>query len=78
FIIEPKLAGDLTYVKASTKSLYGDISLHWKITDGQWVIDLDIPVNSSATFILPKEVESNERQLNLTSGHHSLKYKVKT
>lgn len=78
FIIEPKLAGDLTYVKASTRSLYGKISVDWKIDGEDWKVELEIPKNSSATFILPQEVENSERQLKLEAGKHSFSYKLKS
>ncbi len=74
FIIAPKLSGDLTYVKASTQSLYGTIAVHWRMEDNNWIITLNIPANSRATMVLPKEVDSNQRELMLKSGKHTLTY----
>lgn len=48
-LIAPTLVGDLQYVKASTASLYGKISVHCTRTR----LDVEIPVGSDATIVLP-------------------------
>ncbi|MEQ8473498.1 MAG: family 78 glycoside hydrolase catalytic domain [Marinoscillum sp.] len=77
FFIEPELAGDLTFVNASTASLYGEISVNWKIEDDQFNINIAVPVNSTATFVLPEEIKAEERSVQLVSGNHSLSYSLK-
>ncbi len=48
-LIAPKLVGDLEYVKASTQSLYGKISVNLTKTS----LSVEIPVGSDATVALP-------------------------
>lgn len=48
-LIAPTLVGDLQYVKASTASLYGKISVHCSRSR----LDVEIPVGSDATIVLP-------------------------
>jgi len=53
FIIKPVLAGDLTYAKAATESLYGRISSEWNKSNGNLNLNIEIPANSSATVYVP-------------------------
>lgn len=53
-ILRPHPVGDLTWVKASHKSMYGTISSEWKIADGgafRW--DVTVPPNTTATVHVP-------------------------
>jgi alpha-L-rhamnosidase len=54
FIISPKPVADLTFCKSSYNSLYGKIRSEWK-TNGKGNLDvlIEIPQNTSATFVLP-------------------------
>jgi alpha-L-rhamnosidase len=57
FIIKPNPVGDLTYCKSSYNSLFGIVRSEWKISDGgNLEILLEIPANTSATFILPRDL----------------------
>lgn len=62
--IAPTLVGDLKYVKASTQSLYGKISVNCTKSS----LTVNIPVGSDATVVLPdgtrKEVGSGEYTFN--------------
>ena len=53
FFIQPELIGDLTFVKASYKSVYGKIVSEWEKKDGKLVLNIEIPSNTTATIILP-------------------------
>jgi alpha-L-rhamnosidase len=54
FVIEPKPVGDLTYCKSSYKSLFGLVRSEWKMNaGGQLTILIEVPANTSATFVLP-------------------------
>ncbi|RZK74340.1 MAG: hydrolase, partial [Pedobacter sp.] len=59
FTIEPKAVADLSFCRTSYNSLYGKIRSEWKRdADGKFHILLEIPVNSSATFVLPSGKKS--------------------
>lgn len=53
-ILRPHPVGDLAWVKASHKSMYGTIASEWKIVDGgafRW--DVTVPPNTRATVYVP-------------------------
>lgn len=64
-LIQPALVGDLQYVKASTASLYGRISVHCTRTS----LTVEIPVGSDATVVLP---DGTRRQAG--SGTHTFSF----
>jgi alpha-L-rhamnosidase len=74
FYIQPSLFGDMTYAKGSFESLYGEIVVDWKRSETDFQIDVTVPVNSTATLILPKQVASKETKIELESGKHSFHY----
>jgi alpha-L-rhamnosidase len=53
FTIKPQPGGTLTWAKGSYKSINGLISSEWKKDKKQFKLDVEIPVNTSATIILP-------------------------
>ncbi|WP_415867144.1 alpha-L-rhamnosidase C-terminal domain-containing protein [Thalassobellus suaedae] len=53
FFIKPELVGDLSFVKASYKSVYGKIVSEWEKKDGQLILNIEIPPNTSASVIIP-------------------------
>lgn len=64
-LIQPALVGGLQYVKASTASLYGRISVHCTRTS----LTVEIPVGSDATVVLP---DGTRRQAG--SGTHTFNF----
>jgi alpha-L-rhamnosidase len=52
-IIHPVPAGDLTFVKASHKSMYGTITTSWKRDAGRFTLEVMIPPNTSALVTIP-------------------------
>ena len=52
-IIKPQPVGSLKYVKATHESVYGNIESGWEWEGNDLVLNLAIPVNSTATVILP-------------------------
>lgn len=55
-LISPAPGGGLTYAEAKLKSLYGDISVKWRIENKLFTLDVFVPTNTSATIILPGAV----------------------
>jgi alpha-L-rhamnosidase len=52
-IIHPIPAGDLTFVKASHKSMYGTIATSWTRDAAHFTLEVTIPPNTSALVTLP-------------------------
>lgn len=64
-LIQPTLVGDLQYVKASTHSLYGKISVDCTRTS----LTVEIPVGSDATVVLP-----NGERKQVGCGRYTFKF----
>ena len=58
-IIRPYPAGDLTYVKASHRSMYGTIATSWKRSGTTFSLEVTVPANTTAEVWLPaRDAES--------------------
>lgn len=54
FVIKPEIAGDLKFVKASTQTKYGKISVDWKLTGNNFTLKIEVPANCTADVYLPQ------------------------
>lgn len=54
-IINPHVGGELTYAKAEYQSVYGKITSHWQINDANFILNVNIPVNTTAEVHIPSE-----------------------
>jgi hypothetical protein len=52
-VIKPATPGDLKWVKASYKSIYGEIDSHWSIEKGKVTLNVTIPPNTTAVVYVP-------------------------
>ena len=52
-IINPQPVGDLTWVKASFRSIRGEIISDWKLMNGTFTLKISIPANTSAMVHVP-------------------------
>ncbi len=51
--IQPHIGGGFTFATASLQTNYGKLSNSWKVQDGQVMMDVEIPVNTTATVYIP-------------------------
>jgi len=54
-VIKPQPGGRLTYAKVGYKSIQGPIQSCWELADDALLLDVTIPVNTSATIYVPTE-----------------------
>jgi len=54
-VIHPRVAGDLAWVNGSYNSIHGPIVSNWRLEDDTFYLDVEIPVNTSASVFLPAE-----------------------
>ena len=53
FTIHPRLGTNLTWAKGSYNSIRGEIASSWKLEGDTFTLTVKIPVNSTATVVLP-------------------------
>ncbi|HEY2720985.1 MAG TPA: family 78 glycoside hydrolase catalytic domain [Chitinophagaceae bacterium] len=51
--IKPHPGGSLSFANADLKTYYGNVSSHWKIDNGKFELDVEIPANTQATVYIP-------------------------
>jgi len=59
FTIHPRPGGTLTWAKGSYNSIHGLIASEWKNDNGIFILNVEIPVNTSATVILPTDAKQD-------------------
>ncbi len=52
-IIKPSVVNDLNFVNATYESVYGKITSEWKVENGNLILRLTIPANTTATVYVP-------------------------
>jgi alpha-L-rhamnosidase len=52
-IIRPYPAGDLNFVTATHKTMYGALNSAWKRENGQFTLNVTVPANTTATVWVP-------------------------
>lgn len=72
FILAPHPGGGLSYANAEFDSMYGKIISNWKKDGDTFVYNIEIPVNTTATVILPGTNDKKE----LGSGMYSFTIKM--
>lgn len=57
FRIRPVTGGGITWAKASTRTPYGTVSSGWKIEGNRFKIEVNVPVSTHCTLVLPDGTE---------------------
>ena len=70
--IQPHPVGDIVWCKGSTMSAFGMVKVEWRIHEGVFTMDIDIPEGGFADVYMPF---SNHAE-SLTEGHHRLTEKI--
>jgi alpha-L-rhamnosidase len=65
-LIRPRPGGGLTYAKTAYESIRGRIGCDWRIGDGEFLLDVTIPANTSAVVHIPAADVTS-----ITEGGHS-------
>ena len=60
FRIEPQVVGDLAWVNATVGTVRGNVTSSWTHTPGVVTLEVDVPVNSTASVSIPKDLEMTE------------------
>jgi len=60
FRIEPQVTRDLTSVSASVGTVRGEVTSSWTHEPGVITLQVDVPVNSTATIAIPEENEMTD------------------
>lgn len=60
FEISPVIGDGVDYAKGSYDSEYGKVSVSWKKVNDKVSFDIEVPVNTKATFIYNKQTKELE------------------
>ncbi len=70
--IQPHPGGGFTHASASLKTLYGTLSSSWKTAPGEFLMDVTIPANTTATVFIPSGKEDIIKEgENLINGENT-------
>ena len=58
--IEPQVVRDLAWVSATVGTVRGNVTSSWTHTPGVVTLEVDVPVNSTASVSIPKDLEMTE------------------
>ncbi|MBX2925536.1 MAG: family 78 glycoside hydrolase catalytic domain [Chitinophagaceae bacterium] len=57
-VIQPQVVGNIHAAQGSFHSPYGWIKSNWSVKEGHFSIDIEIPVNTTATIVLPAKKDA--------------------
>ncbi|MBE9600765.1 glycoside hydrolase family 78 protein [Pedobacter sp. MC2016-24] len=81
-MIQPKPGGGLNSARAELNTPYGWVVSSWKIENGLFKLDVQIPVNTRATVTLPhplkSDVHGNSRSVEIGSGSYHFECSMKS
>ena len=63
-LIKPEPVGDIRWAETEFKTIHGKILCSWKISEGNFNLKVRIPVNCTATVVLPQPDTENIREGN--------------
>lgn len=70
--IQPHIGGDFTFASASLDTYYGKVSNSWKVESDKILMDVEIPVNTTATVYVPATnadaITESGKALSLVNG----------
>ena len=66
-VIRPRPGGDVTWAQGSYKSVRGEITSSWKKTVGNFILDIVIPANTTATVYVPAKDKSDVTENGLSA-----------
>ncbi len=61
--IRPHPGGNLSYAHASLETGYGKLDVHWKIAEGKFIMDVEIPANTTAGIYIPAATAEKLRKM---------------
>lgn len=77
--IQPQMVKGIEWVKVSKDTPFGKLSVEWKLSDSKYILDVNIPIGSSATVKLPFEEETfinnsknNSKTIQIESGKYQI------
>jgi alpha-L-rhamnosidase len=74
FVVKPLLGGGFTHAKGALDTYYGKIVSEWKLDNGQFSLEVQVPVNTRATVYIPSTSSSTVKENNNSiSSSQSLK-----
>lgn len=54
FLVDPQIPEGITWAKTSQITPYGKIAVHWELEDNKMMMEIEVPVGSTARLVPPK------------------------
>ena len=71
-IIKPHLTDSLSFASASLETYYGKVSSEWKKENGKFILNVEVPANTTATIYIPAtstdDIVENDKKIDLQNG----------
>lgn len=69
-VIKPTPGGKLTYANAAYETPYGKLTSNWKLQNDVFILDVEIPANTTATVYVPNGEKNGYRMEKVGSGSY--------
>ncbi len=68
-VIKPATPDDLSWVKASYNSIYGEIESHWTVGNGKFTLKVAVPANTTAVVYVPAKAGTQVTESGKPAAH---------
>ena len=68
-VIKPATPDDLSWVKASYNSIYGEIESHWTVGNGKFTLKVAVPANTTAVVYVPAKAGAQVTESGKPAAH---------
>lgn len=69
--IMPHVGEGISFVKAGLMTYYGEVKVEWKVEGKQFILDVEVPANTSAEIFVPKgDLRSYDREMVGSGRYH--------
>ncbi|HPR32708.1 MAG TPA: family 78 glycoside hydrolase catalytic domain [Prolixibacteraceae bacterium] len=70
FVVQPLIPAELHFARLTYKSMYGTIFIDWERTDNKLLLNVKVPVNTTAEIIFPEGYVSAGESTKVGSGEY--------
>lgn len=78
FYVDPQIPAGVTWAETTKETPYGTIVVNWTLSEETLVLHVEVPVGSTASFVVPKGVSASVDggMLQLEAGTHDMEFQL--